>query len=67
MLKTISLFGLLTMTAMAAIAFVSMSPASRVLARDTKPRIDTTCALVDVAVDEGYGLTKHARRTVCDK
>lgn len=67
MLKTISLFGLLTMTAMAGIAFVGMPPAGRVLARDTKPRVEASCAVVDVALDEGYGLTKHARETVCGK
>ena len=65
MLKTISLFGLIAMTALAAVFFVGTPATGRLAARE-KPR-EAHCATVEAAIDEGYGVTRNAPRTVCGK
>ena len=64
MLKTISLFGLMVALGLAGILFLGTPRTTQVMAREEAPGT-TTCPLVDVVVDEGYGVAKHAMKPVC--
>ena len=68
MLKTISLFGLAVALGAATILFMGTPRTTQVMAREEAPvRIERPCPLVDVVVDEGYGVSRHVQRPVCTR
>lgn len=68
MLKTISLFGLAVALGAATILFMGTPRTTQVMAREEAPqRAEQVCPLVDVVVDEGYGVTRHVRKPSCTR
>ena len=66
MLKTISLFGLAVALGAAAILFLGTPRATQVMAREEPPvRAEQSCPLVDVVVDEGYGVARRVQKPAC--
>ena len=59
MLKTISLFGLVLALGASAVLFLGTPRTTQVMAREDGARSEQRCPLVDVAVDEGYGVAKR--------
>ena len=67
MLKTISLFGLVVALGLSAILFLGTPRATQVMAREEAPAAQASCPVVDVVIDEGYGIAKHARKPACKR
>ena len=65
MLKTISLFGLMVALGLSGILFLGTPRTTQVMAREEAAPGTPSCPLVDVVVDEGYGVAKHAMKPVC--
>ena len=65
MLKTISLFGLVVALGAAGILFMGTPRTTQVMAREEAPRIETNCPIVDVVIDEGYGVARHQLKPAC--
>lgn len=66
MLKTISLFGLAVALGAAAILFMGTPRTTQVMAREELPmRAEQACPVVDVVLDEGYGVARHVRKPSC--
>ena len=66
MLKTISLFGCALALAAAAILFIGTPRTTQVMARE-ESRPEMNCPVMDVVVDEGYGVAKHALKPTCSR
>ena len=67
MLKTISLFGLVVALGAAAILFVGTPRTTQVMAREEAVRTEPACPVVDVVLDEGYGVARHALKPACTR
>ena len=66
MTKTISAAGFAVTLALAAIALVGLPQNSDVMAKDASGSVNAGCASVEIALDEGYGVSRHEQRPVCE-
>ncbi len=65
MLKTISLFGLILALGASAVLFLGTPRTTQVMAREDGMRSEQRCTLVEVAVDEGYGVARRQLKPSC--
>ncbi|GAC1332594.1 MAG: hypothetical protein NVSMB26_12480 [Beijerinckiaceae bacterium] len=70
MTKTFTFLSLLAALTLIGATFVGV-PGPSVLQAQEKTRVEaadsgTNCRLVEVALDEGYGVTRHTTRAECD-
>ena len=68
MTKTISAAGFAVTLALAAIALIGFPQNSDVMAQDASAvtsSINDQCGSVEVALDEGYGVSRRVHRPVC--
>jgi|APMI01.1.fsa_nt_gi hypothetical protein len=65
MSKTISVLGVLVALSLSGIAFFGLPDGAPLMAREEAAQAQN-CPQVDVALDEGYGITRTIRRPACD-
>jgi hypothetical protein len=64
MIKTVGFLGIATGIALIAIALIGTQPSASVEAREDRPQIEG-CPLQEVALDEGYGVSRMVMRSIC--